>query len=276
MTMFDAKAEMMLELAQLAPEPSAAAQARNLAALRVRLALPLPPTANAPAPIASPQAELAALPRGGSLVPASLRKLGAVGIITGAIGFFVGLSVNRAVLLEPSQSAAPLTALATPGPATPRSATPAPAAPAPTALAPRAPATPPLDQAALPVPVPSPRAGALAGQRRDKVRASSARSDGASASGFFEAVQLLRRARNALQKGEAALALGLLDEMDARFPREVLDEERGATRVLGLCASGASEAARQLTARLNVRYPRSIYAHRLEQSCAGSAVRSSE
>jgi hypothetical protein len=81
-------------------------------------------------------------------------------------------------------------------------------------------------------------------------------------------VRLLRRARSALSKGEAPFALSLLNELDARFPPDVLDEERGATRVLALCANGDEAAAKQLALRLLREYPRSIYAPRLELSCA--------
>ena len=66
---------------------------------------------------------------------------------------------------------------------------------------------------------------------------------------------------------------GLLDELDARFSSQLLDEERAATRVLGLCASGDSAAALVLARREFSARPRSIYTRRLEQSCASGALR---
>jgi hypothetical protein len=89
---------------------------------------------------------------------------------------------------------------------------------------------------------------------------------------FAAALQLLTRARGALDRDEPALALRLLDELDASFPRELLDQERGATRVLGLCANGEQARAVQLARQLFAGRPRSIYSHRLERSCAGEAL----
>jgi hypothetical protein len=89
---------------------------------------------------------------------------------------------------------------------------------------------------------------------------------------FLDAVRLLRRARSALSKGEPGLALALLDELDARFPRTLLNEERGATRVLALCAHGRAAEAERLARSLFARHPRSIYAPRIAQSCAAKSV----
>ena len=89
---------------------------------------------------------------------------------------------------------------------------------------------------------------------------------------FLEAVRWLRRAQRAVRRGEGALALGLLDELDGRFPPELLGEDRKATRVLGLCGTGEDERARQLARALLAKSPRSIYAERLRSSCAASAL----
>jgi hypothetical protein len=109
-------------------------------------------------------------------------------------------------------------------------------------------------------------------QRRDVAKAAVSRPSEQRSSDFMQAVQLLARARRALDRGEAALALGLLDELDRRFPREMLDEERGATRVLGLCANGEPPAALELAQRLFGGRPRSIYTQRIERSCAGAVL----
>lgn len=89
---------------------------------------------------------------------------------------------------------------------------------------------------------------------------------------FLDAVRWLRRAQRAVRRGEPALALGLLDELDARFPREMLGEERQATRALGLCGVEQVDAARALAGDLIAHSPRSIYAERLRASCAAPAL----
>jgi len=50
--------------------------------------------------------------------------------------------------------------------------------------------------------------------------------------------------------------------------RSGLREEREVTRILALCALGEVAAARQAATRLLASREDSIYAHRLEQSCA--------
>jgi hypothetical protein len=89
---------------------------------------------------------------------------------------------------------------------------------------------------------------------------------------FLEAVRLVQRAQRAVESGAASTALSLLDELDARFPAALLNEERLATRVLALCASGAVARAKRVAAELGARNSSSIYAARIAQSCAGSAA----
>ena len=84
---------------------------------------------------------------------------------------------------------------------------------------------------------------------------------------FFEAVRLLQRAQRALDGGELALALVLLEELDARFPRELLSEEREAALVIALCKGGDTERASRLARELATRSPSSIYAARIARSC---------
>jgi hypothetical protein len=91
---------------------------------------------------------------------------------------------------------------------------------------------------------------------------------------FLEAVRLVQRAQRAVESGAPSTALTLLDDLDARFPAAMLNEERLATRVLALCASGAVARAKRVAAELGVRNPSSIYAARIAQSCAGSAASS--
>ena len=270
-------AELTLELARRSHEPVAADRARNLAALRSRLGLPAPPGSTAAPP---------ALPQPGATAPlmtsaglAGARFLGlapwqqllAVGAITGARGFWLGLEVSGrlSVPAPAAVTAAPVppAAATLPGPATLPAAT-LPAAAAPgvdsppvAATAPRASNAPAraAKQPALRARAPRPAPPSAAAERSDP--------------SFLAAVQLLSRARRALVRGEAALALALLGELDARFAPELLDEERAATRVLALCASGEQSAALALARSHFRQRAGSIYTRRLEQSCAADALR---
>ena len=46
---------------------------------------------------------------------------------------------------------------------------------------------------------------------------------------------MLQRARRALNAENGRLALGIVEELDERFPKGLLVEERSATRILSLC-----------------------------------------
>jgi hypothetical protein len=283
MTSLDPRAQMTLELSRLTQEPSAADRARNLAALRDRLGLPVPgarttaepTTAPEPAPAPELAPGAAALRHSHPTQPlpqsalggasAAWAQLAAVGAISATLGVLVGLSINRSA---PSADpfSLPIGSIA---------------APSSVALEPRteAPPSPAGESAVAASPAASPSAPdaesrkleATVHARRSRAAERAPPLGRPHAPEFLDAVRLLRRARSALQKGEARLSLGLLDELDARFPRAMLDEERGATRVLALCANDEIDAARRLATRLLADYPRSIYAHRLEQSCAGES-----
>jgi hypothetical protein len=266
MTPTDPRLEMTLELSRRTQEPSAADQARNLAQLRERLGLPVPPMARASGSehplVSQPALKLAARDVNRTT---SLAKLTAVAGVAAAIGFFAGLSLHQTPSLE-RQEQAPLSAAA-PGVAPPE---PAPAALSDDGLL----ATREHASSDTLAPAPVVRASEPRPARKaTRARAHAANETPAPSPEFLEAVRLLRRARNALAKGEGALALGLLGELDARFPRDMLDEERAVTRVLALCASGDDAAAKALATRLLARYPRSIYTARLERSCAAAAPR---
>lgn len=89
---------------------------------------------------------------------------------------------------------------------------------------------------------------------------------------FRQALERLRRARTQLEQGHATASLLLLSELD-RDAGELLHEEREATRVLALCATGETLAARASAERLAQRSPRSIYLRRLASSCVEDAER---
>jgi hypothetical protein len=87
-----------------------------------------------------------------------------------------------------------------------------------------------------------------------------------------EALQRLRRAERAIYSGQAAWALALLDELDARAPRPMLREERIATRVLALCRDGQVDAAERLATAARGEAPESIYGALLERACDTARV----
>lgn len=88
-----------------------------------------------------------------------------------------------------------------------------------------------------------------------------------SRSSLAEELAMLQRARRALNRENGNLALGLVEELDERFPRGVLIEERRATRVLALCQLKRVEDAMRFGRRFLTEHPRSVYADRVRSSC---------
>ena len=82
-----------------------------------------------------------------------------------------------------------------------------------------------------------------------------------------EEVRLLRDARSALDRGEAAQALRVLNDHEKRFQRGTLYEERLATRVQALCALGLVDGARSTAQQLERAAPRSPHLARVRASC---------
>ena len=84
--------------------------------------------------------------------------------------------------------------------------------------------------------------------------------------------RLLADSRQARQAGEGTRALALLDEHARTFPNGWLANDRAAERVVVLCSLGRrDEAVREATVFLKGR-PKGPLTHRVEASCAGSAV----
>ncbi|MCB9574195.1 MAG: hypothetical protein H6709_19085 [Kofleriaceae bacterium] len=79
---------------------------------------------------------------------------------------------------------------------------------------------------------------------------------------------LLARATAALRDGDPAAALTALAEHARRFPDGVLVQERAATRVLALCASGDTARGVQERDAFLDRWPRSVHAARVGAACA--------
>jgi hypothetical protein len=224
------------------------------------------------------------------------------GIITGALGFMLGYGLGSAD--RPEAAASPVAVPAAPA-VTPAASPPTPAAPAVMPAAPavtlRGPAAAP--SAALPHALPaaddarrvSPsiaatpvRRRAAASEREARETAASATSARSGASSdpepprerasasvrapaqrlaFDEVVERLRRANLALGDGKATLAMIELGELD-RLAGDTLKEEREMTRILAACAMGDTEGAARHARRLLASAAGSIYAPRIEHSCA--------
>lgn len=84
-------------------------------------------------------------------------------------------------------------------------------------------------------------------------------------------LSMLQRARRALNAHNGRLALGIVQELDERFPKGVLIEERRATRVLSLCMLERTEEARRFAAEFEARHSGSVYAQRVRESCVADA-----
>jgi hypothetical protein len=102
--------------------------------------------------------------------------------------------------------------------------------------------------------------------------APSASPSSAEASSLDAELTLIRKARSLLLEGHADEALGALDEHASRFPRGILAEERGAQRIVALCALGRTEAAVEEGRRFVAEHPRSSYGPNVQSSCAFAAA----
>jgi hypothetical protein len=80
---------------------------------------------------------------------------------------------------------------------------------------------------------------------------------------------LLRRAEHAVRKADSALALALIAELQQRYPRSSLLEERRAVELLAYCVAGATDA-RDRAQRFLREHPRSVHAGRIAEQCAGA------
>ncbi len=84
-----------------------------------------------------------------------------------------------------------------------------------------------------------------------------------------EEAKLIRDANAALHGGNAAAALGLLDEHMKKFPSGVLSEERSAVRIFALCALGRVGQAQGESVRFLKWHPNSPFAKSIRESCGG-------
>ena len=80
---------------------------------------------------------------------------------------------------------------------------------------------------------------------------------------------LLREAQVAARSGDAPRALALLEEHARKFPKGALREERTAAHIAALCDLRRVDDAREEAERFLAESPRSPYAGRVRDSCAG-------
>lgn len=88
-----------------------------------------------------------------------------------------------------------------------------------------------------------------------------------SASMLEAEVALIRDARAALSRDDAAHAIALLDDHARRFPSGAMSQDRDALQVFATCASGQPEAARELATRFLSLHAGSPYAASVRASC---------
>jgi hypothetical protein len=115
----------------------------------------------------------------------------------------------------------------------------------------------------------APRAhGKVRPVRKNEHQAS--RSESPSVPDSAEELALLRRVEKSLRAGDATFALALLAELDERFAKTQLGEEREAANVMARCA--LAEAGSKLRAALFLRdRAGSVYAERVRSACSVSA-----
>lgn len=92
----------------------------------------------------------------------------------------------------------------------------------------------------------------------------------APASSLVLELDLIREAHAAMQSGDAARALVLVDEHARRHPAGALAEEREALRVLALCRLGRAAESRAAADRFLKAFARSPHASRVRATCAES------
>jgi hypothetical protein len=80
-------------------------------------------------------------------------------------------------------------------------------------------------------------------------------------------MDLLKRAKLALSRGEAKRAASLLDEHARRFPDGVLLQERQALRVVALCDAGELARGREEAKRFLSAHPKAALAERVRAAC---------
>ena len=274
-------ARALLEAASGGDEPSMADRARVRASMGARLAVGVAAGAAAATAVKSASAA-ASVGAGGAAGMSGAAAVTGVAV-AGPIGVGTKLLLSLAVVsaigagtasyidsTPRSASRAAPAEMATTTPTTARTApVKAPAAVAKPSSVPEsaidvAPTIPTPAETALAVPTPTATHAAAA------AAPATATATPAPASSVSAELTLLRDAHAALQSGNAARAVALLDEHARRFPAGALGEERDAARIFALCALGRASEARVASDRFLAGFPRSPHAARVRSSCGGT------
>jgi hypothetical protein len=192
-------------------------------------------------------------------------KLVAGLLLAGAVaGTGAGLAVSRSHEEAPPRSPAAVAAV-TALPALP------PAGPTPEAAASGTPAvSPPVAAPPRTAPQPGPIAASPRAGATPLASAAPAAPQAKPEDTLAEENQGLRDAHAAMQGGDPARALALLDEQQAKG--SALREEREAARVLALCQLGRVDEGRAAAARFQKESPRSPLADRVRGACPSRAT----
>jgi len=102
---------------------------------------------------------------------------------------------------------------------------------------------------------------------RPRVTTTTAPSAPPPSNSLSEELDLLRRAERTIRSGNAQVALGLLQEMDEKFPKGQLVEERTAARVMARCQLDDTAAARARGNAYLLAHSQSVYADRVRSLC---------
>lgn len=284
MTEFDPEEEAVLESARRALSPPDAVTRRMRAALLVKVAAPgiavgaSAAASSAAAASAGAAAAAASATTAGSAAPLAAAAGGAVAgakIAVGAGLLKAAAGVTTAVLLatatspywlsEPTPSAPPASTAASAPAAAPARATTTPTSAGRARTAPDAKHSRTAKTASSSIT--SPPTGIPAPAPSVTVRRTPALGETPEQRLHVE-LDLLKRAQQAIQAGQAGLALDLLAQLDAEHPASSLGQEREVARVLALCGAGRVAAARQVAQRVLAASPNSLYAGRIQASCA--------
>jgi hypothetical protein len=188
----------------------------------------------------------------------SLWASGKVGLAVGAGVFALGFVAGR---LAPSSASQPPPERDAPAQSEVASLPPRAPAPAEMALAPVTTEPPPSSAS------PEPPTLSKSTSARASARASRSNATAASTARDWRAeLELLERAERAIRADNVALALALLSELDARFPRSALREERQAIEVLAQCQAGSTDSAARAERFLRA-HAQSVYAERIGEMC---------
>ena len=197
-----------------------------------------------------------------------------VGLVVGAVvGGWFGFGLGRSGVSSPRAAPAADTPLviAAPGPAQSEPVRAAPLVPLPDT-----PSLEPSGASAVPEREAAPAVADGARQRPASARPKGPRRPSAAApfeSSLSVEIAMLQRARRALNDENGRLALGIVLELDERFPKGVLVEERNATRILSLCQLERVGEAQRAAREFLDRYPASVYAERVRESCVAGPSR---